>query len=59
MMSAELFDELEGRIVSLLNALNELKLENGGLKLENDRLREERGGFKARIDSILKKLEGV
>ena len=58
-MNADLFDELEGRIVSLLQALNELKLENGLLRQENDRLREERGGFKSRIDSILKKLEGV
>jgi cell division protein ZapB len=58
-MSSELFDELEGRVVSLLGALNELKLENGRLKQENDRLTEERGGFKSRIDSILKRLEGV
>jgi cell division protein ZapB len=58
-MSAELFDELEGRIVSLLEALNELKLENGRLKQENDRLNEERGGIKSRIDSILQRLEGV
>ena len=58
-MSAELFDELEGRIVSLLEALDELKLENGRLKQENDRLNEERGGIKSRIDSILQRLEGV
>ena len=58
-MSAELFDELEGRIVSLLEAFNELKLENGRLKQENDRLNEERGGIKSRIDSILQRLEGV
>ena len=58
-MSAELFDELEGRIVLLVKALNELKLENGRLKQDNDRLCEERQGFKSRIDSILQKLEGV
>jgi cell division protein ZapB len=58
-MSAELFDELEGRIVSLIDALDELKLENARLKQENDRFSEERGGFKSRIDSILKRLEGV
>ena len=58
-MSAELFDELEGRITSLLDAMNELKLENGRLKQENDRLSQERGVFKTRIDSILKRLEGV
>ena len=58
-MSADLFAELEGRIASLLRTLNELKLENGTLRLENDRLNEERGGFKSRIDAILKRLEGV
>lgn len=58
-MSAELFDELEERITALLGAINELKLENDRLKEENDRLTEERGSFKARIDSILKRLEGV
>jgi len=58
-MSAELFDELELRVTALLAALNELKLENDRLKEENVRLTEERGGFKSRIDSILKRLEGV
>ena len=58
-MSADLFAELEERIASLLRAFNELKLENGTLRLENDRLNEERGGFKSRIDAILKRLEGV
>jgi len=58
-MSADLFEELEGRIVTLLQVLDELKLENGLLKQENYRLSEERGGFKSRIDSILKRLEGV
>lgn len=58
-MSVDLFDELEGRINSLMNAVEELKLENGRLKNENNRLNEERVGLKSRIDSILKKLEGV
>lgn len=58
-MSNDLFDELEGRILSLMNVVDELKQENGRLKKENDRLNEERGGLKSRIDSILKKLEGV
>jgi len=58
-MSNELFDELEGRIIFLMNAIDELKLENGRLKEENGRLNEERVGVKSRIDSILKKLEGV
>jgi cell division protein ZapB len=58
-MSAELFDELEGRITALLQSLNELKLENNRLHQENERLNEERGDFKSRIDSILQRLEGV
>ena len=58
-MSDHLFDQLEVRIVSLLAALDELKLENGRLKEENDRLSEERGSFRVRIDSILQRLEGV
>jgi cell division protein ZapB len=58
-MDTDIFDELEGRIVTLLQAMNELKLENGRLRQENDRLSEERGGFKSRIDSILSRLEGV
>ena len=58
-MSADLFEELEERVTFLLQALNELKLENGRLRQENDRLSEERGGLRSRIDSILKRLEGV
>jgi len=58
-MSTDLFEELEGRIISLVQAMNELKLENSMLRQENDRFSEERGGFKSRIDSILKRLEGV
>jgi cell division protein ZapB len=58
-MSNDLFGELEERVGSLLQALNELKLENGRLRQENDRLSEERGSFKSPIDSILKRLEGV
>ncbi|HJV65542.1 MAG TPA: cell division protein ZapB [Geomonas sp.] len=58
-MSAELFNELEGRVVSLVAAIQELKLENDRLKQENDRLNEERGHFRSRLDSILQRLEGV
>jgi len=58
-MSTDLFEELEGRIISLVQAMNELKLENSMLRQENDRFSEERWGFKSRIDSILKRLEGV
>jgi cell division protein ZapB len=58
-MSAELFDELEGKVCDLIALVSDLRLENGRLKQENGRLSEERGRFKSRIDSILKKLEGV
>ncbi|MBU5638374.1 hypothetical protein KOM00_16740 [Geomonas sp. Red69] len=58
-MSDKLFNELEGRIISLINVVDELKLENDRLKNENDRLNGERAGLRSRIDSILKKLEGV
>ncbi|MBU5615465.1 cell division protein ZapB [Geomonas azotofigens] len=58
-MSDELFNELEGRLNSLINIVGELKLENDQLRKENCRLHEERAGLKARIDAILKKLEGV
>jgi cell division protein ZapB len=59
MMSADLFEELEGRIDSLMQVVNELKLENGRLRQENGRLNEDRATFKIRIDSILKRLEEV
>lgn len=58
-MTNDVFEELEERVLSLVQTLNQLKLENGRLRQENDRLSEERGGLKARIDSILKRLEGV
>ena len=58
-MEKELLDALEGRITSLLAVFNAMKLENQSLREENCRLLEERDGFKARIDLILKKLEGI
>lgn len=58
-MGADVFNELEERIDSMLRSLGELKLENGRLQQENERLREERGDFKARLDTILSRLEGV
>jgi cell division protein ZapB len=58
-MDTELLDALEERIVSLLAGYNALKEENQSLREENRRLSEERDGFKARVDLILKKLEGI
>jgi len=58
-MDTELLEALEGRITSLLAVFNAMKQENQSLREENSRLLEERDGFKARIDLILKKLEGI
>ncbi|GFO57379.1 hypothetical protein GMSM_43860 [Geomonas sp. Red276] len=58
-MTVELFNELEGRIDSLVDVIEELKLENVRLKEENERLSGERVEFKFKLDSILKRLEGV
>ncbi len=58
-MDTELLEALEGRITSLLAVFNAMKEENQSLREENCRLLEERDGFRARIDLILKKLEGI
>jgi cell division protein ZapB len=58
-MDTELLEALEGRITSLLAVFNAMKQESQSLREENSRLLEERDGFKARIDLILKKLEGI
>ena len=58
-MDTELLDALEERIARLLAGYNAQKEENHSLREENRRLTEERDGFKARIDLILQKLEGI
>jgi cell division protein ZapB len=58
-MDAALFDALEFRIEALLKEYAELKQENCLLQEENRKLVQEREGFKARIDAILGKLEGI
>lgn len=58
-MDTELLDALEERIATLLVGYKVLKQENQSLMEENNRLSEERDGFKSRIDLILKKLEGI
>ncbi len=55
----ELFDILENRIEGLLRDFDALKQENMQLRDENQSLLREREGFKSRVDSILKKLEGI
>ncbi|UFS68763.1 hypothetical protein LPW11_12695 [Geomonas sp. RF6] len=54
-----MLDELEKRIVSLLDAVKALRRENSLLAEENERLKAERGTLTARIDAILKRLEGL
>jgi cell division protein ZapB len=58
-MDAELFSTLEEKVEAFLDAFAALKQENERLRGENRRLLEERNGFKARIDAILVKLEGI
>jgi cell division protein ZapB len=58
-MDTELFDILENRVEGLLRDYAALKQENALLREENQGLVREREGFKSRIDSILKKLEGI
>lgn len=58
-MGHELFDALEKRIESLLVEYNSLKQEALLLREENERLLKEREGFKERVDSIIRKLEGI
>jgi cell division protein ZapB len=58
-METELFDTLEKRVESLLVAYQELQSDNLRMAEENHRLREERDGVKSRIDTILRKLEGI
>ncbi len=58
-MANELFDALEKRIESLLQDYKTLREEAILLKEENERFLKERECFKERIDSILRKLEGI
>lgn len=65
-MSQELFQALDAKVSGLLEKYVALKDENTllqeeviSLEEENRRLQAEREGFKARVDAILSKLEGV
>ena len=58
-MELELFGAMEKKVEDLIDLCAALKLENMRISEENLRLREERSGFKDRIDAILKKLEGM
>jgi len=65
-MSQELFQALDAKVSGLLEKYVSLKDENtllheevASLEEENRRLQGEREEFKARVDAILSKLEGV
>ncbi len=58
-MNAELLSKLEKKVEALVDAHAALKHENVRLNEENCHLLEERHGFQARVDAILKKLEGI
>ncbi len=58
-MSNELFDALEKKIESLVEEYRSLKETAFQLKEENERLIKEREVFKERLDTIIRKLEGV
>lgn len=58
-MEQDLFEALEKRVEGLIARYAALERENAALREENERLHEERNDFKMRIDSVLKKLEGI
>ncbi len=58
-MTMDLFNTLEVRISRILEQHTALKQENLKFKAEIRRLHEERDELKARIDGIIRKLEGI
>ncbi len=58
-MDNELFDALEKKVETLLEEHGLLRQEVFQLKEENQRLLKEREGFRERVDSIIKTLEGI
>lgn len=58
-MDSEIFDVLENRVEVLLGDYTSLKRDNVSLREEVRKLQQEREDFKARIDVILAKLEGI
>jgi cell division protein ZapB len=58
-MDLEVFDLLENRVGNLLQEFDALKRENSVLREDNQRLLQEREEFRTRLDSILRKLEGI
>ncbi len=58
-MDSVLFDTLEQKLDILLEVYGAIKQENAQMREEIHLLRGERDRFRARIDDILRKLEGI
>ncbi|MBN8411874.1 cell division protein ZapB [Halomonas denitrificans] len=58
-MSTELFNQLEKKVTSALEALELLKLEAEELREENARLKQEREEWERRLTAILGQLDDV
>jgi cell division protein ZapB len=58
-MSSDLFEQLDKKISDLVARHGALKEENQMLAEENKRLLQDREALKGRIDTILRRLEGV
>lgn len=56
-MSTELFNQLEQKITSTVEALELLKMEAEELREENTRLKQEREDWERRLTSLLGKLD--
>jgi cell division protein ZapB len=58
-MDSELFDTLEQKIDVLLEVYGALKQENARMREEIHHLREDRDRIRARVDDIIRKMEGI
>jgi cell division protein ZapB len=58
-MSSELFNRLEQKVTSAVEALELLKLEAEELREENARLKRERQDWEDRLNALLTKLDEV
>ncbi|GEN25674.1 cell division protein ZapB [Halomonas cupida] len=58
-MSTELFNQLEQKVTSAVEALELLKMEAEELREENTRLKQEREDWERRLTSLLGKLDEV
>ncbi|ALM51298.1 cell division protein ZapB [Halomonas huangheensis] len=58
-MSTELFNQLEQKVTSAVEALELLKMEAEELREENARLKQEREDWERRLTSLLGKLDDI